>query len=333
MENKDNNQQVEAPQNHSLWKMIVEWFFNHIAIRHSKDHIKDFWYIWEILLSLALGIFLFSSVFDWQYSRYILVILVSCIIWSPLKVICGQTKMGRVVRWIIFIILAWGTCWIVMHFSLELINRWWCRIMLIGIVTLIIMRPMNAVYGLMGTSGSIRIFFFNFVIISIIFSSIYYFGFFKDAGISYDVNQPHIDFQKYAVTAKTDIAKTDLPIVVVSTKRDTIYVEHKLDTTSYTETIIQARITRDTIMPPMQYQPIDFWQVWRSTILTTLTQESADLLSIATVHNEAMESTNVGLDKEKSELFEWILIFHIIISWIFFGVFISLLYNKFRYES
>lgn len=203
----------------------------------------------------------------------------------------------------------------------------------LGLFTaLVLIRPMNAVYGLMGTSGSIRIFFFNFVIISLIFSSIYYFGFFKDAGISYDVNQPHIDFQKYAVTAKTDTAKTDSPTIVVSTKRDTVYVEHKLDSTSYTETIIQTHVTRDTLLT-LQYQPIDFWQVWRSTILTTLTQESADLLAIATVHNEAMESTNVGLDKEKSELFEWILIFHIIISWIFFGVFISLLYNKFRYES
>ena len=200
---------------------------------------------------------------------------------------------------------------------------------------LIILRPMNAVYGLMGTSGSIRIFFFNFVIISLIFSSIYYFGFFKDAGISYDVNQPHIDYQKYAVTAKADTTKTDSLKIIVSTKRDTVYVEHQLDTISYTETIIQTYVTRDTIMPttPLQYQPIGFLQVWRSTILTTLTQESADLLAIATVLNEAMESTNVGLDKEKSELFEWILIFHIIISWIFFGVFISLLYNKFRYES
>ncbi len=219
-------------------------------------------------------------------------------------------------------------------------NDWSTATALAGIslfllTALVLIRPMNAVYGLMGTSGSIRLFFVNFILITIIFTCIYYFGFFQNAGITYDVNQPHIDFQKYAVAVKADTTKTDLPIITVSTKRDTVYVEHQLDTTSYTETIIQTHVTRDTIMPPapLQYQPIDFWQVWRSTILTTLTQESADLLAIATVHNEAMESTDVGLDKEKSELFEWILIFHIIISWIFFGVFISLLYNKFRYES
>lgn len=203
----------------------------------------------------------------------------------------------------------------------------------LGLLTaLVLIRPMNAVYGLMGTSGSIRLFFFNFLVITFLFAGIYQAAFFKDAGISYDVNQPHIDFQRYSATTKADTTKTDPPIVIVSTKRDTVYVEHRLDSTSYTETIIQTRVTRDTL-PELHYQPIGFWQVWRSTILTTLTQESADLLSIATVHNEAMESTNIGLDKEKSELFEWILIFHIIISWIFFGVFISMLYSKFRNEA
>ena len=206
------------------------------------------------------------------------------------------------------------------------------KIVLSLIAVQFFIRPMNAVYGLMGTSGSIPRFFLNFFLITFIFAKIYFWAFFYNAGISYDVNQPHIDFQKYAVTTGAESTKTNPPIINISTKRDTVYVEHQLDSTSYTETVIHKYVTRDTIIPP-HYQPIDFWQVWRSTILTTLTQESADLLAIATVHNEAMESTNVSLDKEKSELFEWILIFHIIISWIFFGVFISLLYNKFRYES
>lgn len=213
----------------------------------------------------------------------------------------------------------------------ELSKTLFCSALIL-LTLLVLIRPMNAVYGLMGTSGSIPRFFLNFFLITLIFAKIYYWTFFCNAGITYDVNQPHIDFQKYAVTTDAKSAKTNSPIIIVSTKRDTVYVEHKLDSTSYTETVIHKYITRDTITPP-HYQPIGFWQVWRSTILTTLTQESTDLLDIATVHNEAVESTNVGLDEEKSVLFEWILIFHIIISWIFFGVFISLLYNKFRYES
>lgn len=297
------------------------------------NHGADFRYVWVILLSLALGVWLLSPVWDWQYRRILIIILSAGILWSPLNVICGQTKLGSIPTLIIEIVLLFFALWLVPNSPLNwTYNHWWCRILLTALAVLIIMRPMNAVYGLMGTSGSIRIFFFNFVVISFIFSSIYFFGFFKDAGISYDVNQPHIDFQKYAGTAKADTVKMDLPIIVVSTKRDTVYVEHKLDSISYTEIIIRTHVTRDTLSA-IHYQPIDFMQVWRSTIMTTLTQESTDLLSYATTHNEAVESTNVGLDKEKSELFEWILIFHIIISWIFFGVFISLLYNKFRYES
>ena len=179
---------------------------------------------------------------------------------------------------------------------------------------------MNAVYGLMGTSGSIRLFFFNFLLISIFFSIVYYYGFFRYSGISYDVNQPHIDFQMFANTTKVDSVKT-------YEKKNTLFFEHKLDSIIFTETVINT--TTDTL----HYQRIDFLQVWRSTILTTLTQESADLLSIASVHNEAMDSKNSIIDKEKSDLFEWILIFHIIISWIFFGVFISMLYSKFRNEA
>lgn len=185
---------------------------------------------------------------------------------------------------------------------------------------LFLARPMNAVYGLMGTSGSIQLFFFNFLVITLLFAGIYHLTFFKDAGISYDVNQPHIDYQLYSGRPKVDTVK-------VSENRDTLFFERQIDTVLFKESIIN--VTRDTL----HYQSIDFLQVWRSTILTTLTQEPAELLTATTVHNSGMKSTDSTLDKQKSYLFEWILIFHIIISWIFFGVFISLLYNKFRYES
>lgn len=234
--------------------------------------------------------------------------------------------------WILLLVLA-VICLLVFNDAIQWTSaNSIIKYLLCIIAALFLIRPMNAVYGLMGTSGSIRRFFINFLFITFLFAVVYYWAFFNNAGISYDVNQPHIDFQRYALLTKADTTRSDSPYIIVSTKRDTFYVEHKYDTTSYTETIIQTHVTRDTL-PAIHYQPIEFLQVWRSTILTTLTQESADLLAFATVHNKAMVSTNVSLDKEKSDLFEWILIFHIIISWIFFGVFISLLYNKFRYES
>lgn len=193
-------------------------------------------------------------------------------------------------------------------------------IVLALLTALVLIRPMNAVYGLMGTSGSIRLFFFNFLFITILFAGVYYLAFFKNAGISYDVNQPHIDYCLFPDNNEDIIVK-------VSETRDTMLFERQIDTICFRESVVH--ITKDTL----HYQTIDFWQVWRSSILTTLTQEPADLLATASVHNSAIDSTDVVIDKQKSSYFEWILIFHIIISWIFFGVFISLLYNKFRYES
>ena len=185
---------------------------------------------------------------------------------------------------------------------------------------LLLTKPMNAVYGLIGASGSIRLYFVNFILISVIFTFIYQFEFFRNAGITYDVNQPHIDYQMFAGTEKNDSIR-------VSEKKDTIVIERQENNTLIKESVIHT--TKESLC----YQRINFMQVWRSTILTTLTQEASDLFTIASTHNSSMESNNAILDKEKSDLFEWILIFHIIISWIFFGVFISLLYNKFRYES
>ena len=202
----------------------------------------------------------------------------------------------------------------------------WCevlfysRIILICLTILILVLPMNAVYGLMGTSGNIRLFFFNFLFITLLFAGIYYWGFFQDAGISYDVNQPHIDYQMFVDCDKKDSVK-------IETTRDTIYLEHIIDSVTTKEAIVHINTEE------LHYQEIGFWEVWRCTILTTLTQEPTDLLSNATTYNAAMNGPNAHIDQQKANLLHWILILHIIIAWIFFGVFISLLYNKFRYES
>ena len=221
------------------------------------------------------------------------------------------------------LLIAWLVVPNYWHLSIRII------VIVLGIIiALLLIRPMNAVYGLMGTAGSIPLFFFNFIFITLLFAGIYHLAFFKEAAISYDINQPHIDFKYFSHERNNTImlSQTTQGHRTIE-KRDTIFVERQLDTISFKESIIS--VSTEII----NYQKISFWQIWRSTILTTLTQEPADLLSAASVHNAGMESTDVVMDKQKSALFEWVLIFHIIISWIFFGVFISLLYNKFRYES
>lgn len=185
---------------------------------------------------------------------------------------------------------------------------------------LLISKPMNAVYGLMGSTGNIKIFFINFILISLIFASIYYWGFFQQAGISYDINQPHIDYQMFADCNKKDSVK-------IETTRDTIYLEHILDDKAFKEALVHVNTEE------LHYQRINFLDVWKSTILTTLTQEPVDLFTNGATYNAAMDKETLHLSMQKASLLHWILILHIIIAWIFFGVFISLLYNKFRYES
>ena len=240
-------------------------------------------------------------------------------LWRFLKRVCFHIVDFPYV-WIVIILLA------VSAFIAYLYPNNWNTAGTIGGIALLLMtilllaKPMNAIYGLIGTSGSIRLFFGTFILITLIFAFVYQFGFFQNAGITYDVNQPHIDFQMFAATSRTDSVK-------IFEKRDTVFIEHPKDSASVKESVIH--VTNEILC----YQKISFMKVWKSTIMTTLTQDAADLFVIATVHNVSMDSRDSVLDEQKSELFEWILIFHIIISWIFFGVFISLIYNKFRYES
>lgn len=198
---------------------------------------------------------------------------------------------------------------------------------LLALTTLLVLiQPMNAVYGLMGTSGSIRLFFLNFIVITLLFAGIYQRGFFKDAGISYDVNQPHIDYNLYADGCPMEAREVG--------QSDTICYKKMVDSMWVEEVVVQET--------KRSYQPIGFWFTWKNTILTTLMQEPTDFFQVASTYNESMvdaslcpcqQAAEISLDRQKAKFFQWILIFQVLISWIFFGVFISLLYNKFRYES
>lgn len=211
--------------------------------------------------------------------------------------------------------------------QINLIQWWWIKVLayvgiaIIAIVLIATKRPMNIVYGLIGTSGSIQHFFRSFIIINLVFAGIYYCGFFAEAEISYDLNQPHIRFKKL-----------DSPQCV---QKDTFFIYSDYGNSYF----LQER--KKNI-----YQPISKWQVLRNTIMTSLIQEPTDLFDAAITHNEAMYDTTgmttkeknamndqAKFDKERSELFHSILILQILISWILLGVFISILYTKFRYDS
>ena len=175
---------------------------------------------------------------------------------------------------------------------------------------------MNAVYGLIGTSGSVGVFFVAVIFISFLFSGIYYLGFYRNAGVCYDVNQTHIKFDV------CDSTREDC-------HRDTVYIQGLSSETGTPFFVNEER---------HYYQDIGFWYVFRNTVMTSLMQEPSDLFAATVVYNEGMyqEGDKVktdSLDRGKATLFHWILILQILISWILLGVFISILYNKFRYES
>ena len=196
------------------------------------------------------------------------------------------------------------------------------------LVLLLLAKPMNVVYGLMGTTGSIQLFFGTFLLFTLLFAGIYQWGFFQEAGVSYDINQPHIDYGLYMGKERENVS-VRLPV-----RRDTAIVERFADGPTADEGTMEP--LRERVITEraeqLNYQPISFWFTWRNTILTALMQEPVEFFAVASTYNAAIFTGNAVLDEQKAEAFQWLLIIQILISWIFFGVFISLLYSKFRYE-
>ena len=213
--------------------------------------------------------------------------------------------------------------------------------------------PMNIIYGFIGTSGSISIFLFLLLIFNLAFSGIYYKGFFLNAGISYDLNQPYVSFnlfsdKDYDSIQVVESVDTSYIYAVIYTQCGS--VENQKDSTSnvcVNENICKIKCSDSPVQISLnketrRYQHVGFWTIFQNTLLTSLMQESTDLFAIASSYNdiEASEVTGNGNNPEKwehdrdlSRMFSWVLILQVFISWIFFGVFISILYNKFRYES
>lgn len=222
-----------------------------------------------------------------------------------------------------------------------------CRIgLIISLVCFIIFlfhKPLNVVYGLIGTKGHIRTYLIRLVVINVIFSLIYQFGFFKNAGITYDINQPYISYNLYEKFDKNCDE-------VITLKEDTTFIQTNGDPMNFAFFVEETKC---------KYQPIRYLDVLKNTLMTSFMQEPCDFFAISSTYTDVENETiyienngkyqNTGIqlrynnelscepavefDRQKSDLFHWLLILQVFISWILFGVFISILYNKFRYES
>lgn len=225
------------------------------------------------------------------------------------------------------------------------IAKWGFLIALVFFLFFVIAKPMNAVYGLNGTSGNISKFICLVIVFNFIFSLIYYWGFLMNAGISYDINQPYVSYGMFYNIPKDS---TTIPIVLrhevknETTESKSYYISPK--------TLPTGKIQYDTLIfvspatPTIHYYDeehlynrIRWYTVLQNTLMTSLMQEPTDLFSCCSVFGDIQspkeQNLNGYTDGESCRFFTWILLVQVFISWIFFGVFISILYNKFRYES
>lgn len=258
-----------------------------------------------------------------------------------------MSKLGNYISdfrtvWIIFAIL-------IVAASLATLGHWdaakyvfiFALFFFLGFIAL---KPMNAVYGLNGTSGNIRKFICLVIFFNLIFSCIYYLGFFKNAGISYDINQPYVSYGMFYnipdSTTKSVVLQHEVKIE--TTESESYYISQKRlksgkiqpDTLIF---VSPARPTSHYYEEEHLYNRIQWPTVFQNTLMTSLMQEPADLFSCCSVYNNINnpqeQNLNGYIDEESCRFFTWILLVQVFISWIFFGVFISILYNKFRYES
>lgn len=186
-------------------------------------------------------------------------------------------------------------------------------------VVYMLYKPMATVYGLIGGSANIRTFLFNFFLITFLFSFVYYNLFFKDAGVCFDGNNPILCYSIFEgeknVNERALLDTTHLMVVE----------ERITDSARVCEQVIQTKV--DTLC----YHRVSYWLVLKNSFLTSLTQSPSDFFFQVSDFGENMNT--ITFDNERTSIFSIILLLHVLISWLFLGVFISLLYSKFRYEA
>lgn len=188
-------------------------------------------------------------------------------------------------------------------------------VLMVVFVVLLLLFPMNVIYSLIGTRGNPRVFFFMFLIINSLFSCVYYWGYFKNAGITYDLNQPHVEFNIFENhRGQVDLAVTSDSLLLDS---NTVYYA-----------CVGEYLPKNCDTDIRYYHKISYKWVLQNTLLTSFMQEPSGFFSIASVYSGNHDRRDKNIEMAKS--FHWFLVFHILISWIFLGVFISLIYQKVR---
>ncbi len=212
----------------------------------------------------------------------------------------------------------------------------WLAILMALFVFLLVMRPLNVIHGLIGTRGDIRMFFFMFLLINVLISVVYYYGFFKNAGITFDVSQPHVEFGLFEKLGK------DVDAMMVEDGKPIEMVQGGVVKELKWNGIVPRKAARIDAnfsnkverIPPKGgetahfYHRINYRWVLQNTLTTSLMQEPTEFYSFACTYSGDHEEGDRNIKMANG--FHWFLLFHILISWIVLGVFIALIYQKFR---
>jgi len=213
-------------------------------------------------------------------------------------------------------------------------------LLLIFFVIALVFLSMNVIHGLIGTRGDIKTFFGMFFVINVMFYLIYYDGFFKNAGITYDTDQPHVEFNIFEGCGKKATAvmiekgkklqfdKDGKPIDKCGKPMILIQPNQKEEAIKKTKVSGYEHFPANASDKSHYYHRIRNVWVMQNTLLTSLMQEPTEFYSFACTYNGDYHREDHNF--KIANAFHWFLVFHILISWIFLGVFISLIYQKFR---
>lgn len=205
-------------------------------------------------------------------------------------------------------------------------------------VIALVFRPLNIIHGLIGARGDVKMFFLMFCLINFLFSGIYYYGFFQFAGITFDVSQPHVEFFSFEEqdrSVKAMVIEEENPTVVKNNRMEQLdFHGVRIKDSGDNEKKVATKKTKYEYLPRPQsesahfYHRIDYIWVLQNTFLTSLMQEPTEFYSFTCTYNGNHDYNDRNAVMARG--FHWFLVFHILVSWIFLGVFISLIYQKFR---
>ena len=195
---------------------------------------------------------------------------------------------------------------------------WIVYVLLSFFLLVLVTRPMQLVYGLVGTKGDIRKFILMFVYVILSFSGVYYYGFLKDAGVTYNLDVPQIEYCLFSEDNK-DVLRYDYNTIplnkgINSELGQYVYCAHE-------------SLNHNSDSEYHYYKKINYWFGLRQTAISALTSSPSDFFIAATTNYK-----DSSVDCQMTRLFNLLVLFQILISWIFLGVFISLIYQKFRNE-